>query len=284
MRNIFKTCTLVMTFALAQMSFAGDFDVPKQPVKYNYVVIPSRDGDSIKNLPARISIPQHVKQPPVVIIAHGSGGVDERGELYRKVLNEQGIATVEIDMWSARGLQGGLSRPQHVKETVPDVFLTIKYIKTLSNVDHNRIGLLGFSWGGVMSMLLSDQQYQAPPELKAMVANYPVCWAYNKVPGYVFHHLRPNTHTLIISGEKDLYDKPDDCQKLVQSLSSENQKQVTLFTFKNATHGFDNRQKNSTFFDPYAFQGKGGNVPIQYNKHATKQAIKTITQFFQTNL
>lgn len=268
---------------LFNMHVYGDnFKVDDDPVKYSYIAIQSSKSQNI--LPAKLTVPSNVTTPPVVIIAHGSGGVDERGKLYAKNLNKSGFATLEIDMWSARNLKGGLSRPQHVNETIPDILASIEYLKTNEKVNSQKIGLIGFSWGGVLSMLLSDTSYNAPPELKAMVANYPVCWAYNKVPGYNFKNLRNNIKTLIISGNKDLYDNPDDCLKLIQTLNKDDLKKVNLIQLDNATHGFDNRKEASTFYDPYAFQGKGGDVPIAFNPQATKIAVDNIVKFFKTNL
>src|SRR5262249_43899761 len=48
---------------------------------------------------------------PAVVILHGANGVDSRGDFYAEALNAAGIATLEIDMWEARGLVGGLNRP-----------------------------------------------------------------------------------------------------------------------------------------------------------------------------
>ncbi|OTG87046.1 hypothetical protein B9T31_05410 [Acinetobacter sp. ANC 4558] len=278
-----KSKIILSVLVLFNINAYGDnFKVYDNPVKYSYVAIQSSKSQNI--LPAKLTIPSNVTTPPVVIIAHGSGGVDERGKLYAENLNKSGFATLEIDMWSARNLKGGLSRPQHVNETIPDILASIEYLKTNEKVNSQKIGLIGFSWGGVLSMLLSDTSYNAPPELKAMVANYPVCWAYNKVPGYNFKNLRNNINTLIISGNKDLYDKPNDCSKLTHTLNKVDSSKVNLIQLNNATHGFDNRQESSTFYDPYAFQGKGGNVPIVFNPQATKIAVDNIVKFFKTNL
>lgn len=251
-------------------------------VKHNYVSI---NGPNYKyNLAGKLSIPKNIKNPPVVIIAHGSCGVDERGDLYTETLNNNGFATLEIDMWSCRGLNGGLSRPQHVKETLPDIFVSIEYLKKLSEVDSTNIGMIGFSWGGVMSMLLSEVSYNAPSELKALVANYPICWGYNKIDGYKFKEVRDNTNLLLVTGNKDLYDKETDCIELISSLNKKDQERVRLLKLKNATHAFDRKTENTEFYDPYAFQGKGGDVPIKYDAEATDLTLKEVVDFFNENL
>jgi uncharacterized protein len=40
-------------------------------------------------------------QVPAVVILHGSGGIDGRGEFHAKALNEAGIATLEVFMFTS---------------------------------------------------------------------------------------------------------------------------------------------------------------------------------------
>ena len=55
-----------------------------------------------------------------VVIVHGSGGVDSRGQSYANALNEVGFVTFEIDLWAARGVTSPAERPKSVTETLPD--------------------------------------------------------------------------------------------------------------------------------------------------------------------
>ena len=52
-----------------------------------------------------------------------------------------------------------------------------------SNIDINRVGVLGFSWGGVMSLASATQNVATALggnlRFKAHAANYPICYAYN---------------------------------------------------------------------------------------------------------
>lgn len=275
----FLSTALTVLF-LQNNSFASS--IPK--VKYNYVSIDSQITSH--PLAAKLSVPitENSKKPPVVIVLHGSGGVDERGSLYSKLLNENGIATIEIDMWAARNLNGGLSRPKNVNETLPDILNTIAYLKKLSYLNTNEMGLIGFSWGGVMSMLATQDRFNFPKELKAIVADYPICWAYNKVPSYELNSFRPEVKLLIISGKEDKYDNPNDCNYLIRSLDSATQKNIKLLSLDNATHAFDLQKENTSFFDPYAYNGKGGYVPIKYNPLATRKSMEEIKEFFKMNL
>ena len=275
-RNLF-----IFTFviALSNTSIAEELTV-----KYNFVAVPSitSEGQPL-TISGRFTRPNISAATPAVIIVHGSGGVDERGPLYRKAINQQGIATFELDMWAARGLSGGLSRPKHVKETLPDIYSSIRYLQQRSDIMAENIGLIGFSWGGVVAMLMSGEQEKGNG-LKALVANYPICWAYNKLAGYPFEQLRTEAALLIIAGKEDRYDAPNDCGKLISTLPKIQQGQITLLELDNATHAFELSRFERSFYDPFAYQGRGGDVPIRYNPAATQQALTTASLFFKVNL
>ncbi|UTM59567.1 dienelactone hydrolase family protein [Photobacterium sp. CCB-ST2H9] len=284
MNRILYTSFWIAGLLVANLANAGPKLDPQTVLKQNYVAFPSVSGTTAPlTIAARFTRPAGIQAPvPAVIIVHGSGGVDERGTLYSQALSSRGLATLEIDMWAARGLDGGLSRPKHVKDTLPDVYAAIDYLKSRQDIDADHIGLIGFSWGGVVAMLMAGEQQTAP--LKAMVANYPVCWAYNKVPGYPFTRIAAGRQLMILSGAEDKYDGPDDCEHLVQQLPTDSQSRVTLETLAGATHAFELPRADSLFFDPYAFRGKGGNVPIRYNPEATQHALQLASQFFVSRL
>ena len=221
---------------------------PQTPVaSYDYVSFPSTDPVKPLNIPAKFSIPTSVpasgpKVYPAVVIAHGSSGVDTRGPFYAALLNRAGIATLEIDMWSPRGFGGGAAgRPATVAETLPDAFGALKMLSADSRIDPKRIGIMGFSWGGVVSMLTATQPYvnlYSPTGLKfvAHAPNYPVCWVYNVVPGYAFASLT-GAPVFIQAGALDSYDvDPATCPNLVASLPVTAQAYVSATVYPNATH------------------------------------------------
>lgn len=252
------------------------------PWRYNYVAF-EVEGLS-EPLGGRLSFPYAPPEKmPAVVIAHGSGGVDSRGPLYARRLNEAGIATLEIDMWTARRMSGGLDRPAHVRETLPDASAARAYLASRDDIDPDRIGLMGFSWGGVMAMLSAADTADDMTGYTALAALYPVCWGYNRVPGYELEKLMVND-LLVIAGTQDDYDGRNDCDNLLASLSPGDRKKAELLTLKDATHAFDRRAPESRFNDPFAFRGKGGEVSIRYNPAATKHALSRVTDFFTSTL
>ena len=88
----------------------------------SYVNFQSVDPIIPLNVSAQLRVPtiDAAEKIPAVVIVHGSCGVDGRGNFYGEALNDAGIATLEIDMWAARGWLGGISgRPRGVPETLP---------------------------------------------------------------------------------------------------------------------------------------------------------------------
>ena len=96
---------------------------------------------------------------PAVLVLHGSAGVDSRGDFYARALNAAGIATLEIDMWEARHVSGPDNRPAAPIFTYPDVFAALAFLSAHPNIAPQRIGVLGFSWGGVVSLEAAETLY-----------------------------------------------------------------------------------------------------------------------------
>src|SRR5262245_22252814 len=88
---------------------------------------------------------------PAVLILHGSGCIVGRGAYYAKALQEAGIATLEITMFESGG------RPRAgTKATIPFAAAALKWLAARDDVDRARLGVMGMSWGGVMTLLMSS--------------------------------------------------------------------------------------------------------------------------------
>ncbi len=226
---------------------------------------------------------------PAVVILHGSAGVDSRGSFYIDALNQAGIATLEIDMWAARGLAGGIYRPPLPTLTVPDAFAALNYLAEQPAIDPQRIAIMGFSWGGVMSMLSATQHYTGlfggDHQFAAHVAHYPVCWAYNVgVPGMVFNNLT-GSPLLIQVGDRDDYDEGSaPCENLIATLSPAEQAVTSLKSYPNSYHAWDRLQPGAAVYDPFSHLGMGGEVKIVPNPGTANQSRKNAVRFLRQAL
>ena len=207
-----------------------------------------------------------------MLVCHGSGGVDERGAFHIAGLNAAGIATLEIDMWAARGTgRGAGARARSVPE-----------------IDPARIGIMGFSWGGVVTLLsatrrVSEAMRGDGPGFAAHAAFYPVVWAYNVAPGMELDDLT-GAPVLIQCGGADTYDDPDGLDQLMGRLSPAARALVTPITYPDATHAFDRDAPEVLVNDPFAHKGAGGQVRFTFNRAAAEAARAEMLRFVASAL
>ncbi len=281
-----KVLQLIFAVLLVTSSSAMA-NIAKQQLPYiHYVNIPVQTAEAQWNISGQYRLPrsQDSSQLPAVVILHSSGGVDSTGAFYAKALNKMGIATLELDLWAARGIQGGsLDRPSSPLETLPDAIAALHYLAQKEEIDASKIGVIGFSWGGVLSMLTATEQYMSMSgsdlRFAGHVAHYPVCWAYNIVPGFEFHHLT-GAPVLLQTGELDDYDMADTCYNMLNSIPKADEKLVTLKVYKNAYHAWDRLEPKLIVEDPFAHLGTGGTVKLIPNKKIALKSKNKITHFF----
>ena len=238
---------------------------------------------------ARLSVPAGAGKKPAVIILHGSAGPSAREIGYADRLNAAGIATLVPDLWAARGLGGGSQgRPKTVVEILPDVYGAKAFVGTHHEIDAERIGVMGFSFGAVASMLVAthahNDRFAKGHHFKAMMPVYPIAWAYNKVPGFEFGDL-VDAPVMLVTGALDQYD--DDAEaasKLVASLAARDAAKISVQVLEGAHHCFDMPGADVVVVDPVSHQGKGGKVTMQHNEAAMQTSHQIAVDFFNANL
>jgi dienelactone hydrolase len=245
---------LALSLAAAVLAVAARAEVIDRNLPViSYVNFQSLDPARPLTVSAQLRVPavDARERLAAVVIVHGSAGVDSRGKFYAEALNDTGIATLEID---------------------PD-----------------RIGILGFSWGGVVTMLTATTPYTwrytgGMLKFAAHAAHYPVCWVYNVVPGYAFREFT-GSPLLVQAGELDTHDQPDTCQNLIQSqLASNPSLPFSVHVYRNATHAWDRLQPAMTVYDPFAYLGKGGNVEFVPSPGKAFQSRSAVVRFFRQAL
>jgi dienelactone hydrolase len=221
---------------------------------------------------------------PAVLICHGSDGVDGRGAFYADALHSAGFATLEIDMWAARGTaRGAKGRAASVPQTLPDAFAALSCLASQPEIDPKRVAIIGFSWGGAVTLLSATRRYAdalAEPgqAFAAHAAFYPVLWSYNRVPGHEFGDLTA-APVLIQAGADDAYDDEEVNAGFLERLDPQTRTRVRLIVHPNATHAFDRALPAKVINDPYAHRGAGGEVLFEHNPEASDLARETLVQF-----
>jgi len=279
---------VAVTIATTPAAIANTTDRFPPTIKTSYLPVKVVGEKENLILSGVLRVPEYDAKIPAVLILHGSAGIDSRGQFYAESLHQQGIATFEIDLWGGRGLKGGSKgRPALPTFTVPDALAALTLLAERDDIDSERIGVIGFSWGGVIAMLLKNnatyEGYDKDYRFSTFVAHYPVCWAYNKVPGVKFNELSDGA-MLIQTGELDDYDNPDSCPELVESLPDNQRSQIEIKVWPKAYHAWDRFAPTIIVDDPFAHQGKGGKVTLAANIETAKQSRQKAVSFFKRNL
>ena len=118
--NTAKQLLLCILLSIITISLAYAKKIDKQLPHIFYINIPVQTADTSWQVSAQYRLPriETAQALPVVIMLLSSSGIDSTGRFYAKALNNAGIATLELDLWGARGLQGGsANRPAAPQET-----------------------------------------------------------------------------------------------------------------------------------------------------------------------
>ncbi|MFC7048958.1 dienelactone hydrolase family protein [Emcibacter nanhaiensis] len=101
---------------------------------------------------------------PAVIILHGSGDVRENREMaYARLLQSRGIAAVVVHSFAARGLSQEIPYVSRVLamshvDLMTDAYAALKFLNRHPAVRADKIGLLGFSYGGMATRAAIDRR------------------------------------------------------------------------------------------------------------------------------
>ena len=290
---------------------------PTSPPDISFIQFPSPNLASpgtLLTIQGKLSLPRHAgrhdgpgrRKLAAVLILHGSAGVDARGDFYEAALNAAGIATLQIDMWQARGIASAGQRPAAPILTYPDAFSALAFLAQQPGIDGARVGVLGFSWGGLVSMGAAERLYAgrfgAGRSFKAHVAHYPVCYAWNNTALLAAQQSTPaqfgvqwlnltGAPVLIQVGTEDDYDKGSGpCEALAQSVNGSHGGVVSVEAYPDATHGWDRLMVPLVVPDPFANLGSYFSTGVMPSVRFTPdveqayQARARVVRFFARHL
>ena len=101
---------------------------------------------------------------PAMVVLHGSGGISPGREMeYGKLLSENGIAAFVVDYYTPRGITDDtpyMLRVISVTEfdIVADAYASLRLLATHPAIDGERIGVMGFSYGGMAARFAMDER------------------------------------------------------------------------------------------------------------------------------
>jgi dienelactone hydrolase len=176
-----------------------------------------------------------------------------------------GYVTFQVDSFGPRSIssvcQDELLLVSIVSKRAPDTYDAKSYLAELPFVDRNRIGVIGWSHGGLTILSVIDQKRNDP--FHAAIAFYPFC---NRA---LFDF---NAPLLILIGDKDYWTPANSC--FMRTRPGQTGHEVVLKIYPDATHGFDMEGIDMTFLG----------YRILYNPAAAADAIIQVKEFLTKHL
>jgi dienelactone hydrolase len=221
---------LVLPFILAHCaSLRSD----RLPLTYDAKSV----GGPNSGAPLRLYLPPGDGPFPAVLVMHGCGGINDNHRSWAGRLVGWGYAAVIVDSFGPRNQR----RICDSLDLIPvdlrglDAHNAAIYLRTLPNIQADRIGIVGFSHGGGSTLWAAIDE-RIPRDrggrpFQAAVAYYPWCSAGTIVLPYA-------TDVLILIGKDDSWTPADRCLKSVAARANQ-ARPPAIKVYPRAVHDFD---------------------------------------------
>jgi dienelactone hydrolase len=117
----------------------------------------------------QLDLPKDGRGPfPAMVIAHGSAGVQRKDlERWVPLFNQMGIATLLVDSFKPRGIKRTDEDQSQLDQAAndADALSALKLLATDPRIDASRIGVIGFSRGGIVALDTSVDTWRTPSPL-----------------------------------------------------------------------------------------------------------------------
>src|SRR5437764_8445943 len=99
---------------------------------------------------------------PAMILVHGSGGIGSNVHRWAEDLNRLGVATFILDGFSPRGIGETISNQDQLGRfaMLVDAYRALALLARHPRIDAARIGLMGFSRGGLITLYAGLRRFQ----------------------------------------------------------------------------------------------------------------------------
>lgn len=219
-------------------------------------------------LPGILRLPAGKGPLPAVIVPHGCNGPFTRLPDWAQRLNGWGYAVLMPDSMTPRGVRNVCDPADQPKVTawdrVGDVGAAAAWLRTQSEIDPARIGVLGLSHGGATAALAVQAPYAAMRP-RAAVDYYGPCFD---------PRLHGAVPLLVLAGEADDWGDP---AKRCRAYGNELRpgQPFEIHTYPEVYHGFDAGPTTKTVYD--------GHI-LEYDRAAAEDSVARVRTFLDRQL
>jgi dienelactone hydrolase len=244
----------------------------------------SLDKNQHYKVSGTLYMPEKSSSPcPAIVMVHGTTGIDQRGAFYREAILNAGVAIFEVDFRTGI-YTDTMDRPQQATFQ-PLVFAALKELRKLPAINPNRIGVMGFSLGGAVTVraaMESNRKLWMGDEkgFATYVAFYPVA-----IPFMLELEKSGSKLTgdpmIIFYGTADSYGEGKGVPLLKRLLANKYNFEVTTVEYPGATHGFNRNAPAVSYPDPAAIGGKGY---MAWDADAANDSLERVVVFLRQTL
>jgi dienelactone hydrolase len=195
------------------------------------VSFPNATPGAPRVIPAAEVRPEGVGPFPAVVLMHGCHGVSASTRQWAGWFRDHGYVALIVDSWA----------PRKIRERFDDAVGALRWLHAQSYVDRRRVGVIGWSNGGVFAMALVNgpsleraraRGVEMPqPGFAASVAMYPG-GCYSLVNERVVRPL------LVLIGDADDWTLADECARMVEAMRGRGA-DARIVRYPGAVHYFD---------------------------------------------
>ena len=241
----------------------------------------SLDKKKPVNVSGTLYLPEKSPGPcPAIVIVHGTTGIDSRGAFYRESLLNAGMAVFEVDFRT--GIYSGPSDRPSPEALLPMGFAALKELRKLPAIDPQRIGLMGFSMGGHLTVNAAFEKNRKlwlgeEKGFAAHAAFYPVCKT------FVRHDEGQVTGApmIIFYGTEDTYGDGKAVPEFKRLLLKNYNFELVTVEYPGAQHGFNRNAPPLKYHDPAANGFRGY---MAWDPEAANDSLHRVVAFLRENL
>ncbi|MGE5145291.1 MAG: dienelactone hydrolase family protein [Candidatus Eiseniibacteriota bacterium] len=177
---------------------------------------------------------------PAMVIAHGSAGVTKAREFWwAEQLSSIGVAAFIVDSFTPRDIKETTTDQSQLSSAanLADALTALKLLATHPRIDPARIGVMGFSRGGIVAELSALEPYRRAviddaTRFALHIPLYPYCGDW-----HVSARTTGAPMLFLLAGSDD-YTPPEPCLGYADWFRSKGA-DVSVVTYPGAYHGFD---------------------------------------------
>jgi dienelactone hydrolase len=213
-------------------------------------------------------------------MVHGTSGINCVGAFYRDSILKAGIAIFEVDFKT--GIYTGPRDRPSPDTLVAMGFSALKELRKSPAVDPDRIGLMGFSMGGHLTVNAAFEKNRKlwmgeEKGFATFAAFYPVCKSFLSQSD-----CKPTGAPMIIFyGTKDAYGEGENEPLFKKMLLKKYKFEVTTVEYAGACHDFNRNEPPLSYYDPAAIGGKGY---MEWNEAAANDSLTKVVAFLRETL